>query len=90
MLGFFESVDDFMAVLREIGDTKPEIARRIAALMEAGLKKTGIKSLQKFDPKKFRVNFFYFPFQHPKTTAGLKRLEKILLKLTTAKSISWH
>lgn len=90
VLGFFESADDFMAALTEIGNSKPDVARRIVALMEAGLKKTGIKSLQKFDPKKFRVNFFYFPFQHPKTDAGLKRLEKILLKSTTARSIRWH
>jgi len=90
VLGFFESANDFRAALTEIGNLKPDVARRIVALMRAGLKKTGIKSLQKFDPKRFRVNFFYFPFQHPKTAAGLKRLEKILLKLTTAKSISWH
>jgi hypothetical protein len=90
VLGFFESANDFMATIAEIGNSKPDVARRIVALMEAGLKKTGIKSLQKFDPKKFRVNFFYFPYQHPKTAAGLKRLEKILLKSTTARSISWH
>ncbi len=90
VLGFFESTNDFMAAITEIANSNPDVARRIVALMEAGLQKTGIKSLQKFNPKKFRVNFFYFPFRHPKTTAGLKRLEKILSKLTTAKSFSWH
>lgn len=81
VLGSFESADDFIEAINVISNCNPKIAHRILALMEAGLKKMGITSLQNFDAKKFKIDFFYFPLHHEQTVKGLNRLEKVILKL---------
>jgi len=81
VLGSFESADDFIEAINFISNCNPKIAHRILALMEAGLKKMGITSLQNFDAKKFKIDFFYFPLHHEQTVKGLNRLEKVILKL---------
>jgi hypothetical protein len=90
VLGSFRTSHDLSEALAQIADSDPDLAARIAALMAAGLKAAGIKSLQKFDPQKFRINFFYFPYHHADTRLGLQRLEKMLNKLTAARPITWH
>ena len=87
VLGSFESADDFTAAIKAISNCNPKIARRILALMEAGLNKLGITSLQNFDAKKFKIDFFYFPLHHEQTVKGLNRLEKVILKLAAHRSM---
>jgi hypothetical protein len=90
VLGSFESPDDIIRAINEISDTNPKIAYRIFGLMEDGLKNLGIPSLQKFDTKKFKIDLFYFPLHHVRTAEGLNRLEKIIRKVASHRSISVH
>ncbi|CAB1057010.1 hypothetical protein D1BOALGB6SA_1749 [Olavius sp. associated proteobacterium Delta 1] len=90
VLGSFESADDFIEAINEISNCNPKIAHRILELMEAGLKKMGITSLQKFDAQKFKIDFFYFPLHHEQTIKGLNRLEKVILKLSAHRSMRLH
>jgi len=83
VLGSFESADDLVSTIKTIGDSHPDIAQRIKQLLESGLKIDGVKTLEKFDPEKFRVQFFYFLYHHPKIDKGFKRLEQIMQRLTT-------
>ena len=82
VLGSFKSADDLVSVIKTIGNSRPDIAHRITQLLESDLKTNGIKTIQKFDPEKFRVHFFYFPCYHPKTAEGFKRLEQVTQRLT--------
>ena len=84
VLGSFRSADDLMSTIKTIENSHPDIAHRIRQLLESDLKTNGVKTIQKFDPEKFRVNFFYFPCYHPKTAEGFKRLEQVIQRLTTA------
>ena len=88
VLGSFESADDLIEAINEIKNLNPKIAYRIIELMEAGLKKLGITSLHNFDAKKFKIDFFYFPFQNEQTTKGFQSLEKVIQKLSTDRSLS--
>ncbi len=90
VLGAFESADDFIKAINAISNCNPKIAHRILALMEVGLNKMGITSLQNFDAKKFKIDFFYFPLHHEKTDMGLNRLEKVLFKLAAHRSVRLH
>jgi hypothetical protein len=90
VLGSFKSADELIEAINEIESLNPKIAFRILELMEAGLKKLGISSLRNFDAQKFKINFFYFPFNHEQTTMGFNRLEKVILKLTKKRAISLH
>jgi hypothetical protein len=83
VLGSFGSADNLMSAIETIEDSHPDIAHRIKELLESDLKTNGVKTIQKFDPEKFRVHFFYFPCYHPKTVEGFKRLEKVIQRLTT-------
>jgi predicted ATPase len=83
VLGSFKSADDLVSVIKTIGNSRPDIAHRIKQLLESDLKTNGVKTIQKFDPEKFRVNFFYFPCYHPKTVEGFNRLEQVIQRLTT-------
>jgi hypothetical protein len=81
VLGSFKSADDLVSVIKTIGNSRPDIAHRIKQLLESDLKTNGVKTIQKFDPEKFRVQFFHFPYHHPKTVEGFKRLEQVTQRL---------
>ena len=82
VLGSFSSADDLLSAIENIETSHPDIAHRIRKLLETDLKKNGIKTIEKFDPEKFRVQFFHFPYHHPKTVKGFKKLEKMIQRLT--------
>ncbi len=82
VLGSFGSADDLMSAIETIEESHPDVAHRIKQLLESDLKTNGIQTIQKFDPEKFRVKFFHFPYHHPKTVKGFKRLDKIIQRLT--------
>ena len=84
VLGSFGSADDLMSAIETIENSHPDIAYRIKQLLESDLKTNGIKTIEKFDPEKFRVHFFHFPYHHPKTVKGFERLDKIIQRLTAA------
>jgi hypothetical protein len=90
VLGSFESADDLVLVIETIGNSRPDIAHRITQLLESDLKTNGVKKIEKFEPDKFRVDFFYFPCYHPKTVEGFKGLDKVIQRLTTADRGLWH
>ncbi len=83
VLGSFKSADDLVSVIKTIGNSRPDIALRIKQLLESDLKTNGVKTIQKFQPEKFRVHFFHFPYHHPKTIKGFERLEQVIQRLTT-------
>jgi hypothetical protein len=84
VLGSFKSADDLVSVIKTIENSRPDIAHRIKQLLESDLKTNGVKTIQKFHPEKFRVQFFYFPCYHPKTVEGFKRLDQVVQRMTTA------
>ena len=84
VLGSFRSADDLRSAIETIENSHPGIAHRIKQLLESDLKSNGIKAIEKFDPEKFRVHFFHFPYHHPKTVEGFKRLEQVTQRLATA------
>ena len=90
VLGSFKSADDLVSVIKTIGNSRPDIAHRIKQLLESDLKTNGIKTFQKFDPEKFRVQFFSFPYHHPKIDEGFKRLEQMIQRLTTRSKVAWN
>jgi hypothetical protein len=81
VLGSFRSADDLMSAIETIENSHPDIAHRIKQLLESDLKTNGISTIQKFDPEKFKVNFFHFPYHHPKTVKGFERLEQVVQRL---------
>ena len=83
VLGSFGSAEDLMSAIETIEKSNPDIAHRIKQLLESDLKTNGVKTIQKFNPEKFRVQFFYFPCYHPKTVEGFKRLEQVVQRMTT-------
>jgi hypothetical protein len=83
VLGSFRSADDLMSAIETIKKSNPDTAHRIKRLLESDLKTNGVKTIQKFDPEKFKVQFFYFPSYHPKTFKGFKRLEQLTRRLTS-------
>jgi hypothetical protein len=83
VLGSFRSADDLMSAIKTIENSHPDIAHRIKQLLASDLKTNGVKTIQKFDPEKFKVHFFYFPCYHPKTVEGFERLEQVTQRLTT-------
>ena len=84
VLGSFKNADDLVSVIKTIGNSRPDIAHRIRQLLESDLKTNGVKTIQKFVPEKFKVQFFYFPCYHPKVAEGFKRLEQVIQRLTNA------
>ena len=84
VLGSFRSADDLMSAIETIENSAPDTAHRIRKLLESDLKTNGVKTIEKFDPGKFRVHFFNFPCYHPKTVEGFKRLEQVVQRMTTA------
>ena len=82
VLGSFGSAAELKSAIETIETSHPDIAHRIRQLLEADLKTNGIKTIQKFDPEKFRVRFFHFTYHHPKTVAGFKRLDQVVQRLT--------
>jgi len=84
VLGSFGSAEDLMSVIETIEKSNPDMAHRIRELLESDLKTNGAKTIQKFVPEKFRVQFFYFPCYHPKTVEGFKRLEQVVQRMTIA------
>ena len=78
VLGSFDSAEELVAAIRKVAKSDPAIAHRILERFESGLKSLGVASIYQFDPQKFRVHFFYFPFHHPKTIRGLARMEQMM------------
>jgi len=83
VLGSFSSADDLMSAIESIENSHPDIAHRIKQLLESDLKTNGVKTIQKFDPEKFKLHFFHFTYHHPKTVEGFKRLEQVVQRLTS-------
>jgi hypothetical protein len=83
VLGSFGSADELKSAIETIETSHPDIAHRIRQLLESDLKTNGIKTIQKFDPEKFRVRFFHFTYHHPKTVEGFKRIEQVVQRLTS-------
>ena len=81
VLGSFSSAEDLISAIETIENSQPDIAHRIKQLLESDLKTNGISTIQNFDPEKFKVNFFYFPYHHPKTVKGFERLEQVVQRL---------
>jgi hypothetical protein len=84
ILGSFSSAEDLISAIETIEKSNPDIAHRIKQLLESDLMTNGVKTIRKFNPEKFRVQFFYFPCYHPKTVEGFKRLERVVQRMTTA------
>ena len=82
VLGSFESADELVSVIKTIGNSRPDVSHRIKQLLESDLKTNGVKTIEKFDPEKFKVQFFYFPYHHPKIDEGFKRLDRMIQRLT--------
>ena len=83
ILGSFESAEHLLAAIHDVGKSDPAIAHRIRELLESGLKTLGVASIYQFDPQRFKVHFFYFPFHHPDTLKGLARMEQMMHWMTS-------
>jgi hypothetical protein len=83
VLGSFQSADDLLAAIQTVADSNPDLAKRIETLLDSGLDTLGVSSIHQFDPKRFRVHFFHFPFHHPKTLKGLARMEQMMRWMTS-------
>jgi hypothetical protein len=90
VLGSFESANDLVSVIETIGNSRPDVSQRIKQLLESDLRQNGIKSIDKFDPEKFRVQFFYFPYHHPKIDKGFRRLDQMIQRLTARTKGTWN
>jgi hypothetical protein len=84
VLGSFKSAEDLLSAIETIENSQPEIAHQIKHLLESDLKSNGMKTIEKFDPEKFRVQFFYFPYHHPKIDQGFDCLEKMMQRMAKA------
>ena len=82
VLGSFESSDELLATIQQVAASDPGSARRIKELLDLGLRKLGVASIRQFDPKRFRVHFFHFPFHHPKTSDGLAKMSHMMQWMT--------
>jgi len=80
VLGSFENSDDLISTIDGIGESNPTMANRIEQLLASGLKDKGISTIKRFDPERYKLRFFSFPFYHTGTLDGFKRLEKIVLR----------
>jgi hypothetical protein len=83
ILGSFDNAKDLLAVIHKVTKSDPAVAHRILELLESGLKTLGVASIYQFDPKRFRVHFFHFPFHHPDTLKGLARMEQMMRWMTS-------
>lgn len=90
VLGSFKSADELVSVIETIGNSRPDISHRIKQLLESDLKTNGVKTIEKFDPEKFKVQFFYFPYHHPKIDEGFERLEQMIQRLTARSKGVWN
>ena len=90
VLGSFESASDLVSAIETIGNSRPDVSERIKQLLESDLRENGIKSIDKFEPEKFRVQFFYFPYHHPKIDKGFRRLDQMIQRLTTRTKGTWN
>ncbi len=90
VLGSFKSADELVSIIETIGNSRPDISHRIKQLLESDLKTNGVKTIEKFDPEKFKVQFFYFPYHHPKIDEGFKRLEQMIQRLTARSKGVWN
>jgi hypothetical protein len=78
VLGSFENAEHLVAAIHKVAKLYPRIAHRIIDLLESGLKTLGVASIYQFDPKRFRVHFFHFPYNHPDTRKGFARMEQMM------------
>ncbi len=88
VLGSFESAGELTSAMCTVKGGDPQIADRIMALLGSGLNQMGVRSLDRFNPKTFRVDFFCFPFHHPKTHEGFVRLNKIIKRFIREHTLS--
>jgi hypothetical protein len=77
ILGSFESSDEIIAAIQKIAVSNPPLANRIERLLDNGLQKLGVASIRQFSPKRFRVHFFHFPYNHFETSSGIAKLERM-------------
>ena len=82
VLGHFENAEHLVAAIHKVAESDPGTAQRIIKLLELGLKTLGVDSIYRFDPKRFRVHFFYFPYQHPETFKGLAKMKQMMHWMT--------
>jgi hypothetical protein len=87
VLGSFETGGDLNSTMSDVKRSDPQMADRIMALLKSGLNRMGVESLDRFNPKDFRVDFFCFPFDHPKTREGFARLQNITKRFMRGHSI---
>ena len=78
VLGSFENAEQLVAAIHKVGKLYPRTANRIIELLESGLRNLGVASIYQFDPKRFRVHFFHFPYHHPDTRKGFARMEQMM------------
>ena len=90
VLGSFKSADELISVIETIESSRPELAHRIRRLLESDLKTNGAKTIRKFNPDKFRVQFFSFPYHHQKIGEGFKRLEQMIQRLAPRTKEMWN
>jgi hypothetical protein len=83
VLGSFQNAEALVAAIGKISKTDRELAHRIIGLLESGLKTLGMTSIYQFDPRRFRVHFFHFPFYHPDTCKGLARMKSMMHWMTS-------
>lgn len=78
VLGSFENAEHLVAAIHRVAKLYPRTAHRIIELIESGLRTLGVASIYQFDPKRFRVHFFHFPYHHPDTRKGFARMEQMM------------
>jgi len=78
VLGSFENAEHLVAAIHRVAKRHPGTAHRIIELIESGLRTLGLASIYQFDPKRFRVHFFYFPYHHPDTRKGFARMAQMM------------
>jgi len=78
VLGSFENAEHLVAAIHKVAKLYPGTAHRIIELLESGLRTLGVESIYQFDPKRFRVHFFHFPYHHPDTRKGFARMEQMM------------
>ena len=78
ILGSFESSDELIATIQKVAASDPALAARIEQLLDTGLDKLGVSSIRQFNPKRFRVHLFYFPYNHRKTVNGMAKMEQLM------------
>jgi hypothetical protein len=86
VLGSFESVEELFSRIDDLRQTDPKAANDIMANLQSGLKNMGVSGLNGFRPQKFVFKFFHFPFHHPDSLQGFRRMEKVVDRFVIKRS----